>query len=481
MRPFKNVFGNKPRISVFDLSYEKKLTCDMGQLIPVLCDEVVPGDYWKIGNQAIIRMQPLVAPVLHQIDVYVHYFFVPYRLLWDGFEDFITNPDSEEVLPLWNPTKTEVGSLWDFLGFPLGVVPKGILPVDFPRRAYNYIWNEYYRDEDLQTEVLLTNEDILNRDWEKDYFTSARPWQQKGTPPALPITGIGHADFTRAMGGTTNSGYVVYDATKNLFLGNSLLPGINKNDIDLSTATTFNVSDIRLAVSIQKWMERNARGGNRYIEFLKSHFGVNPKDERLQRPEYLGGTKVPIILSEVLQTSETGTTPLGQLGGHGIGVSSAYAAKAVVREFGLVIGLMSIMPKPAYMQGVNRQWIKDTLYDFFFPEFVGISEQEVLRGELYATAVEADNKTVFGFQGRFDEMRYKPNLVVGEMRTVFDYWHLAREFAGAPLLNDSFVKCNPDKRIFAVQNVPGFIVQFGNIIKALRPLPMVAEPGIGRI
>ena len=161
----------------------------------------------------------------------------------------------------------------------------------------------------------------------------------------------------------------------------------------------------------------------------------------------MGGTKVPIILSEVLQTSESGTTPLGQLGGYGIGVSSAYAAKAVVREFGLVIGLMSIMPKPAYMQGVNRQWIKDTLYDFFFPEFVGISEQEVLRGELYATAVEADNKTVFGFQGRYDEMRYKPNLVVGEMRTVFDYWHLAREFAGAPLLNDSFVKCNPDKRI----------------------------------
>ena len=228
-------------------------------------------------------------------------------------------------------------------------------------------------------------------------------------------------------------------------------------------------------------MERNARGGNRYIEFLKSHFGVNPRDERLQRPEYLGGTKVPIILSEVLQTSETGTTPLGQLGGHGIGVSSAYAAKAVVREFGLVIGLMSIMPAPAYMQGVNRQWIKDTLYDFFFPEFVGISEQEVLRGELYATADEEENKTVFGFQGRYDEMRYKPNLVVGEMRTMFDYWHLAREFSGPPLLNDSFVKCVPDKRIFAVQNVPGFIVQFGNIIKALRPLPMVAEPGIGRI
>ena len=189
---YSHVGGLFPGRTAFDLSYEKKFTCDMAQLIPVMCDEVVPGDIFQIGAQAVIRFQPLVAPILHEVNMYVHYFFVPYRLLWDDWEDFISGGEDgtfADPIPEWDPTNTTIGSLWDFMGFPTGVDPAGAYPIDFPRRAYNFIWNEYYRDETLQTEVVLTNESILNRDWEKDYFTSSLPWQQRGVAPALPISG----------------------------------------------------------------------------------------------------------------------------------------------------------------------------------------------------------------------------------------------------------------------------------------------------
>ena len=186
--PFQEVRSLYPGRSVFDLSYEKKFTCDMGQLIPIQCDEVVPGDVLSIGNQMVVRFQPLVAPIMHEINAFCHYFFVPYRILWEEWEDFITggvDGDDASVLPTWNPTNTTIGSLWDYLGFPTGIVPTGALPIDFVRRAYNRIYNEYYRDENLITEVAETSEIILNRCWEKDYFASALPWQQRGTAPAV--------------------------------------------------------------------------------------------------------------------------------------------------------------------------------------------------------------------------------------------------------------------------------------------------------
>ena len=257
----------------------------------------------------------------------------------------------------------------------------------FPRRAYNTVFNEYYRDETLQDEVDLTNNLILNRNWEKDYFTSALLTQQRGTAPALPISGTTSAVFpssafsdvsavatmTFAVGGVDNKAY----------LGNSVAADnaelfMNGNTVDLSTASTFDIADLRLAFQIQKWMERNNRAGVRYTEFLRAHFGVSPTDDRLQRPEYIGGSKSPIVVSEVLQTSSTdATSPQGNLAGHGIGVSSNFCGKYRVQEYGLVIGIMSIMPRTMYQQGINRQWLKDTCYDFFFPEFVNLSEQAI--------------------------------------------------------------------------------------------------------
>ena len=412
--------------------------------------------------------------------------FVPYRLLWSGWEDFITggaNGADASTLPLWSPgTPQTEGSLWDYLGFPTGVVPTASsAPVAFPQYAYNLIFNEYYRDENLQAESLLTG-GIKTRNWEKDYFTASLPWQQRGIAPALPISGTTkaiwpevdatHTPFT--LQGDMVTGPIVYKPrfgdTKGL---------LEANTIDLSTASTFNVSDLRLAFQIQKWMERNARAGARYTESLRAHFGVSPRDDRLQRPEYIGGSKTPVIVSEVLQTSSTdATSPQGNMAGHGISVASTFCGKYRATEHGLIMGILSIMPRTMYQQGHDRQWLRRSRYDFYFPEFANLSEQAILNCELYATTVEATNKAIFGYQGRYDEMRTKRNMVCGQMRSTFDYWHLGRIFSSQPALNESFIQCVPDKRIFAAPSEPGFIVQFANLIKAWRPIPIQSDPGL---
>lgn len=492
-----------PGRSMFNLSYSKMLTCDMGQLIPVMADFVVPGDIFQIGSESVIRMQPLVAPVMHEINVYCHYFFVPYRLLWpkndaetDGWEVFISGGVSGDLTPaqpVWHPSsdaKMAVGSLWDYLGFPTGLTAasmQGPFPTDFIRRAYNFIWNDFYRDETLQTKIDLTNEDILLRAWEKDYFTSSLLNQQRGTSPALPIAGSAQAvwdaaDFAVNTAGTMMIGVTAGDRKfygSNAQTATNMRLALNDNVVDLSVASTFDIADLRLAMQLQKWMERNSRGGVRYTELLRMHFNVAPRDERLQRPEYIGGTRSPIIVSEVLQTSSTdATTPQANMAGHGITAQAQFAGKYHVQEYGIIMGLMSIMPRTMYQQGINRQWLQQTKEDYYWPEFAHLSEQAVLRQELYYTATKTDNETIFGYQGRYNEYRSKDNLVVGEMRSTFDYWHIGREFASAPILNEEFIKCNPRKDIFAVTNKPGFLVNWGNKIHALRPMPVEPVPGL---
>lgn len=505
---FESLAALSPQHSVHDLSHEFKFTGDMGQLIPVMCDEVVPGDSIKLGNQMVIRFAPTIAPIMHEINAFVHYFFVPYRILWDLWESFITggkNGDDASVLPTWTPGAAPIeNSLWDYLGFPTGVIPTGFAPLDFPRRAYNLIYNQYYRDENLQDEIALNSELVRYRAWKKDYFTSALPWQQRGIAPALPISGSSAAIFPaninaflyEASDAFANK-QITNDAQGNAsfspqksdgsnFGGNkqNIITQIPKSSIDnnivsFASAATFNVSDLRLAFQIQKWMERNARGGVRYNEFVKMHYGVDPGDARLQRAEYIGGSKNPVIISEVLQTSSTdATSPQGNLAGHGIVAGQTFCGRYKIKEHGLVMGIMSVMPEPTYQQGINRQWIKRSRYDFFTPEFANLSEQAIERGELYATGVQAENRTVFGFQGRFDELRYKPSRVAGAMRSTLKYWHLGRIFAAAPLLNESFISsASIRKDIFAVPAQPGLLVNIRNIFIARRPIPFKAEPG----
>lgn len=495
---FKRTGALSPNRSVFDLSYEKKFDCDMGQLIPVMCDEVIPGDKFSIGNEIVIRFNPLVAPLMHEINAYVHYFFVPYRLLSDDWEEFITggkDGESTVTIPMWELDETPAKySLWDYFGFPMIASLAAPYPLKFPKLAYYMIWNEYYRDPNLDNPVDLSTLDddaglIYNRKWEKDYFTSALPFQQRGIAPALPISGTSTADFD--IGNFANiapphaAAYLSVDnqVDPKLYINSSYGYSnahtfFNNNTVDLSSASTFDVSDLRLAFQIQKWMERNARGGARYTEFLKSHFGVSPRDDRLQRPEYIGGSKSPVIISEVLQTSETDGTPQGNLAGHGITADRNFCASYYAQEYGLIMGILSVMPRSAYSQGIDRQWLRETKYDFYFPEFANLSEQAVMNQEIFAGTVEGTNRATFGYQGRYDEMRVKKSIICGDLRSSLEYWHLGRSFAALPDLNGVFVTCTPRKDIFAVENVPGLIVSFGNRIKAVRPMPIQSEPGL---
>ena len=546
MSVFSSVLGNKVGRSVFDLSHVKRFTCDMGQLIPVYFDECVPGDTRKIGMQCVTRFQPLVAPILDSVDLTVHYFFVPTRLLMDKEEDwniFLTggkdgkdesvslpsygfayfdgtsNDNSKPVAPFSNGVRDGKYSLWDYFGLPIanGVTSLSIRDANhingFCQRCYNLVWNEYYKDENLVDNVNLLNNTILYRAWKKDYFTSALPWQQRGVAPALPLSGtvpvtfgnnklvsiynndslVGYTDFN----GETFPGNFSVASDGNLKLSTphaGPLTGIygyfsGDGSIDLSNAATFDVATLRQCVQIQRWLELNARGGVRYTEFLRSHFGISPKDEVLGRPQYIGGTKSNIVISEVLQTSRTVDatqtdkgSPLGRLAGHGLGASSDYICTYTAKEFGYIIGIASWMPKPSYQQGVNRIFSRKTKFDFYFPEFAHLSEQAVTNGEVFATGTAKDSE-IFGYQGAYNEMRYTPSFNCADMRDTFSYWHLGRIFDNAPKLNAGFLTTNPAydggirKDIFASKNEPGLLVQFANIVKAIRPLPVYGTPG----
>jgi hypothetical protein len=551
-----------PRRTAFDLSYEKKFTCDFAQLIPVMCDEVVPGDYFRIGTQTVIRTQPMFAPLLHEVNITCHYYFVPYRLLMKDWENFITGgpdgnyvsaipyyPDGHGLGPDGNPFNIPAsaqfgkGSLWDYFGFPLTSDSGGHFnpsdtdnrPCAFPYRAYNFIWNEYYRDENHQAPSgflrwdSYTPEDDADKDphdpfyfdfipnsmadqngkpylrnWTKDYFTSALPFQQRGQAPAFPITGTLPVQFgvglqPNTVGNVITSGFPIANAISNPPNGISLIPSsvgtqnvqVGPAQIDLGQGVSFNVNDLRRIVQLQKWMERNARGGIRYTEFLRAHFNVTPTDERLNRPEYIGGSKSNLIVSEVLQTSANagnavGTqseTPQGNMSGHGIMAANGSIGGYFVKEYGLIMGIMSIMPTPSYEDGIDRQWKRKVNTDFYFPEFVNLSEQGIENGEIYSDGTNTDN-TVWGFQPQYDEMRIKRNMVCADMRVNtsnnISFWHLGRSFNALPTLGSDFVRCNPVEfnRSFAVDDFPHFIVSHANIIKAVRPLPYIGEPGL---
>ena len=526
MSVFSSVLGNKVGRSVFDLSHVKRFTCDMGQLIPVYFDECVPGDTRKIGMQCVTRFQPLVAPILDSVDLTVHYFFVPTRLLMDKEEDWNTfltggkdGKDESVSLPTWSFTDFNSPfsnrkadgkySLWDYFGLPLTSDNSKVSTVNhvlsFPQRCYNLVWNEFYRDQNVVDEVPLTNSTVLYRAWRKDYFTSSLPWQQRGIAPALPLSGTIPVTFSSnyiTSPGVEAGGLDAYLKLKKdaggsgvnyLYAGGTMSADATVDHIfgriggnataDLSNAATFDVATLRQCVQIQRWLELNARGGVRYTEFLRSHFGISPKDEVLGRPQYLGGTKSSIVVSEVLQTSATSDiSPQGNLAGHGLGASSDYICTFTSKEFGYIIGIASWMPKPSYQQGVNRIFTRKTKFDFYFPEFAHLSEQAVTKGEIYATGTDADNE-IFGYQGAYNEMRYMPSFNCADMRDTFKYWHLGRIFTSAPSLNAGFLTTNPSfsggirKDIFASQNEPGLLVQFANIVKAIRPLPVYGTPG----
>lgn len=546
---FNKVYGNKPRRNAFNLSFSVKTTMEMGKLYPICIQEMVPGDTFKLGNEVIINLQPMNAPAYINLNWYCYAFFVPYRVLWDKWEEFITkgqDGDTTIELPKFERNQYITDSafryntLWDYFGFPVGVVPSGLsAPVDFPWRAYNLIWNEYFRDENLQGPVgadpadktVAFNTDVLNVNWGKDYFTGALPFAQRGTATALPITTdlssatdlmlktplevgvneLGKEGFYRVRGqyydvkGMDDSKVHLYGLKNDmsvegpLLAGGSTETGALSSPIDLGgtlTSTSADVEDLRMMFAIQRWQEINARGGVRYTEFLRAQYGTSPRDERLQRPEFIGGCKSPIIVQNVLQQSNADNasvsqkTLVGTKYGQGMTADVNNLGTYYASEFGVMMIVAFLRPKTSYMQGINRQWLKNNTFDFFNPLFTSLGEQEVLNEEIFAKSGDSDplqdkdsNRSIWGYEARYNEMRYNADLVTGKMRpnkqtgeASFDYWHLGRYFDTLPNLNGEFLKCNPDKRIFQATDEVGFICHIGNRIKALRPLPYMAVP-----
>lgn len=503
---FDQVSFRKPKKSQFDLSHEKKLSLNMGELIPTLVEEVVPGDVFKVKQNNLVRMHPLVAPIMHRIDVFTHYFYVPNRIVWKDWEKFIFMEDPNLIVPQYSigtshdvtnnilgvdDSNNKIGTLLDYLGFPTPL-PQGVDFNVLPLLAYHKIYDDYYRDQDLESEIsqdffptdgqvtkyfgsLFT---LRKRSWKKDYFTSARPWAQKGGDVLLPISGEARYKDAKAInsgiGNSDDGNLSVSGGTVRDSGGNPVqIENIGELSIDAP-----NITELRRASRLQEWLEKNARAGTRYIESLFAHFGELSDDARLQRPEYLGGGKQPVQISEVANTSNTADAPQGNLSGEGTSMGSAGFSRKF-KEHGYVIGITSIMPKPAYMQGIRRTYLRQEALDYLQPEFANIGEQPIFNAELYAQGNSQDMET-FGYQSRYAEYKFSPDSAHGDFRATLEHWHLTRKFDSLPGLNKEFIHYNfgdDQKRIFPVMDdTDKFYMQIYNDIKAIRPLPYFSDP-----
>lgn len=503
---FNQVQFSKPKKTLFNLAHSRKMSMNMGDLVPIMCEEVVPGDKWMGRTEAIIRMAPMLAPIMHRLNVRTEFFFVPNRLVWNEWEDFITGGESGVSVPVmpYIPIKESAthGSLADYLGCATLSSSGSILANinALPFRAYQLIYNEYYRDQDLVDEVDISKASGLDnnaaasltlrkRAWEKDMFTSARPWTQKGGEVEIPL--LGTAPLVKSndtdpidmgiISGTTPP------ASGNLSLGTdhsirdssgNILNFENVNmEADMSSVTSATIAELRNAVRLQEWLEKNARGGSRYIESMLVHFGVRSSDARLQRPEYLGGGKVPMMISEVLQTSETSTSPQGNLSGHGVSAGSSPNWSQYFEEHGYIIGIMSVMPETAYYQGFRRHFLKNDKFDYFWSDFENIGEQQIYNAELFHNYSGSANKNAFGYTPRYMEYKYIPNSVHGDFKSTLEYWHMGRKFASLPTLNSDFITADPTARIFAVEGTTHKLwCNVYNDVKAIRPMQRFGNP-----
>lgn len=513
---FNSIKIKTPGRNVFDLSHDVKLSTRMGRLTPTMALEVVPGDSFNIGCESLLRFAPMLAPVMHRVNVYMHYWYVPNRILWPNWEDFITGispAPAHPYLPIGAVPGSNWGPLADYLGIkqPIGVNIENVNA--FPFAAYQMIYNEFYRDQNFITEVdseLVNGDNNANtglysirlRAWEHDYFTSALPTAQAGAAVELPLGEVVlKDDWATTSGGDFAPSWVdetgvreVGDIQQELLTGGAFNADIGvtlggdtteafaydpQGSLEVQ-ATTIN--DLRAAFRLQEWLEKSLRAGRRYSESILSHFGVRPLDMRLQRPEYITGTASPVIISEVLNTTgDTGAAeplPQGNMSGHGVSVTSGKYGRYNVKEHGWIIGIMSVMPKTAYEDGIERKFFKTTFLDYYWPEFAHLGEQAVLNKEVYAFQ-GATGLNTFGYNPRYSEYKFCNNRVAGDFRDTLNFWHLGRKFAAAPSLNQDFIEMDPEdvERIFAVQDGTDELwCQVLHKIRAIRPMPKFGTP-----
>ena len=510
----------RPQHNTFDLSHSRKFSMSIGKITPTAIIECVPGDSFNVKTTQLLRFAPLIAPIMHQSSMYCHFFFVPNRLLWDNWEEYITGGEdaadpgyTAPVFPYYeDPTGLGIanGSLADYLGLPTVVTTEKISCLPF--LAYNKIYNEYYRDQNLIDKLTDSATDgkqtgnvpsLQNRAWQHDYFTSALPWTQKGPEATIPLGTTAPLvnidnDLPSLFGRATATGFfnntdVESNPTGQISVGGGTSPGdLGRTDVtphtevDLTDATASSINDLRRAFRLQEWLERNARGGSRYIEVIMAHFGIQSSDARLQRPEFLGGSATPITISEVLQTSESRVagseeTPQGNMAGHGVSVGSSNYVSYKCEEHGYIIGLCTVLPKTAYQQGIPKHFNKFDKFDYFWPSFANIGEQPIYNKELFVDDADGENNNVFGYTPRYAEYKYLPSTVHGEFRDDLKFWHMGRIFGSRPNLNATFVECNEDEvdRVFNVtEGDENLYVYLHNHIKARRPMPYFGTPTI---
>lgn len=545
-------FSNAPQVyqkrSRFDRSFVRKMTFNEGKLVPFFVDEVLPGDTVSLTVRDFCRLATPVAPFMDNLYLDKFFFFVPNRLVWEHWQNFCfeqEDPDdsTDYVVPtcrLAGGTAGEngIGTVWDYFALPTGLT--NALNVNaLPFRMYYLIWNEWFRDENLQKSVKIDKSDtnavfkqdrvsdqpswifstgttyvngfaLAPRGKRFDYFTSALPFQQKGPGVSIGLAGTAAVDSTipidwpmevKPNGGSystvnryelADTGYATRtgalwtnNSKDNEWSGTNLkLPDFSKGlTVDLDSSSIFTISSLRTAFQMQKFYERLARGGSRYTEVLTSFFGVVSPDSRLQRPEYLGGSSKMMNINPVAQTSSTGdVTPQGNLAAYGVSASKYHAFTKSFVEHGYIIGLLEVRADLTYQQGINKMWLRSTVYDWYWPTFAHLSEQAILNAEIYAQGTDED-KGVFGYQERYSEYRYHPSEICGHFRSTYtkplDVWHLSQKFDSLPTLSDQFIQDNPPvERVVATKNYPHFLIDIGFKYHTTRAMPMYGIPGL---
>lgn len=509
-----NIFTSVPTQKVgsntFDMSHDRKFSMQFGEITPCFLMECIPGDKINLSTSQMLRFAPLIAPVMHQVTVYTHFFFVPNRLTWSNWEDFITGGrlgQDEPAFPTIDFDTVNRGTLADYLGLPNSSFATTQQVSAMPFAAYQMVYNEYYRDQNLIDDIdfeLVDGDNTSNTDltsirkraWQHDYFTSALPFTQRGDEATIPlgttadiisdtsasfVTGVRNQDNSVYAGSATT---LRVDSSSNLErTGDGVAMRITGDGLqaDLSNATASSIIDLRNAFKLQEWLEKNARGGSRYIENIKTHFNVNSSDARLQRPEFLGGASSPVTISEVLQTSANASepTPQGNMAGHGISAGAGDNMNYFCEEHGYIVGMVTVMPKTAYQQGLPRHFRKYDKYDYYWPSFAHIGEQAINNWEIFMNGQSADDN-VFGYTPRYSEYKFINSSVHGEFKSTLDFWHMGRIFSSRPTLNQTFIECNDSEveRSFAVTDSEKLYVHMYHDLKATRRMPYFGNPSM---